>query len=289
MVTGTTSCPETIEAAAKAKADGAILYAGGTDVMLRYAQAIRTGQTVPFVFLNVVNGLKDVVVGGSKTRIGAMITMSKITRHPDIPDLLRQACGVVGSPALRNVATLGGNICTASPAGDSLPALCVLEALVELRSPTKTRIVPIDKFISGPKETVLAPDELLVAVIIPDNNLKCFYHRKVSSRTANAITKVSIAAATTIEDGIIKDIRLAFGAVGPTVIRCTSLEQELKGISADKLPKTMPHWKHQVAKLIEPIDDLRSTAQYRCIIASNLFEEIVNAINKRVPEHSGLI
>ncbi len=147
MVASTDIYPETIEAAAGAKADGGILYAGGTDIMVRHARAVGTGQTVPLVFLNGVDELNGVVRDGSKTRIGTMITMSEIAGHPDIPDLLRRACGTVGSPALRNVATLGGNICTASPAGDSLPALYVLDAIMELRSPMggdtePTRLLP---------------------------------------------------------------------------------------------------------------------------------------------------
>ena len=174
-----------------AKQKGAVPYAGGTDFMIRHAKALQTGQCPPFIFLNQLKELHGISNTdntdntdntGNIVRIGALTTMAALSVNKDIPELLAQACNCLGSPALRTAATLGGNICTASPAGDSLPPLYALGAQVEICSLQGRRLMPISEFISGPGTTALQDDELLSAVILPASEFNEFYHHKVSPR-----------------------------------------------------------------------------------------------------------
>ncbi len=258
-----------------AKQKGAVPYAGGTDFMIRHAKALQTGQCPPFIFLNDLNELQGISNPDNTVRIGALATMAALSVNKEIPGLLSQACNCVGSPALRSAATLGGNICTASPAGDSLPPLYALGAQVEICSPAGRRLMPIRDFISGPGTTTLQSDELLSAVILPVNEFNEFYHHKVSPRVANAITKVSLAVAARIENKRIKKIRMAFGSVGPTIICCPQIEAACTGSSLSELLSAVPELKIMVEKTIKPIDDHRSTAQYRRSIAANLLADCI--------------
>ena len=257
-----------------AKLKGAVPYAGGTDFMIRHANALQTGQCPPFIFLNQLKELQGISTDNT-VRIGALTTMAALSVNKDIPELLAQACNCVGSPALRSAATIGGNICTASPAGDSLPPLYALGAQVEICSLQGRRLMPIREFISGPGTTALQEDELLSAVILPVSEFNEFYHHKVSPRVANAVTKASIAVAAHIENKRIKKIRIAFGSVGPTIICCPQIEAACIGSGFPELVSAIPELRIMVEKTVKPIDDHRSTAQYRRSIAANL---LVNCI-----------
>jgi len=270
--------PTTVQDACKAKLEGSTPYAGGTDFMVRHANAVRTGQCPPLIFLDGVKEFHGISTSETSVRIGALTTMAELAIHAEIPHLLACACNCVGSPALRNVATIGGNICTASPAGDSLPALYVLNAQVEICSPEGYRLMPVCDFIRGPGQTALEAYELLSAVILPVSNLNVYYHRKVSPRVANAITKVSLAVAATIEDDTVGDMRIAYGSVGPTIIRCPEIEKACTGRSLSGLLTSTPALIDMVETTITPIDDHRSTAIYRRSIAANLLAECIEII-----------
>jgi len=170
---------------------------------------------------------------------------------------------------VRNQATLGGNICTASPAGDTLPALYVLEAQLELGSRTTTRTVPIQDFITGPGQTLLEPGEILSAIRIPlppADSTQCF--EKVGRRRALAISVASLAAMLRLTGKTVREIRLAFGSLGPTVLRCPEAEHWLTG--RELTPDNLRHAAGMVRQSVRPISDMRATADYRRQVAGNL-------------------
>jgi len=278
MVNNHNPHPTTAREACNAKREGATPYAGGTDFMVRHALAVRTGKCPSLIFLDGVKDFHGISTTDETVRIGALTTMAELSIHAVIPKLLRVACNCVGSPALRNVATLGGNVCTASPAGDSLPALYVLGAQVEICSPEGNRFMPICNFIKGPGRTALEADELLSAVILPTTEFNKFYHRKVSPRVANAITKVSLAVTATMKSNRVENIRIAYGSVGPTIIDCPEIEAACIGLSVAELAAKTPELMTMVETTVKPIDDHRSSAQYRRSIAANLLAECIKKI-----------
>lgn len=253
-----------------------MIYNGGTDLMIRY-QA--TSGTLPR-FLNDVlcignlEELRSIDIGPEWIKIGSAVTLSEILDHKDMPEMIKLPLREIGSLAIRNLGTIGGNICNASPAGDSLTMLYALEAEVVIASQDKgERRMSIGDFILGPKQNILHPDELLVRIDIPRSSMNHIYYRKVGARTANAISKLSFYGAAKQEGDILKDIRIAFGAVGPTVVRSKSNESEL--IRADRSERLEIGLK-VYDPLITPIDDVRSSKTYRKKVALNLLKDFLD-------------
>lgn len=267
--------PSTLTKACQAKAHGAVPYAGGTDIMVRQRDMRRTGQGAPLLFLDAIPEMQGIQPGADGIRIGAMNTMADIAAHQGLPPLLRLGCGSVGSPALRNVATIGGNICSASPAADSVAPLHALDALAEVSGPTGARRLPLEELLLGPGRTALGEDDVLTAVILPQRPLGHHFHRKVAPRLSNAITKVSLAAWALVEGGMVSSVRLAFGAVGPVVIRCRKAESLIKGAAVDALNGMQSDLLQAVLDGVAPIDDQRSSAEYRRQVAANLMKLFV--------------
>ncbi len=258
--------PETIAGALALLADGARPVAGGTDWMLAPAP----GQAV--FFLDQVAGLRDVLPlpeGG--VSIGAGVTFAALMADARVPPALREAAGAIASPSIRNMGTLGGNIVNASPAGDTLPVLYALGAAVELASASGARDLPIEEFIVGVKRTALRPDELLTRVTLPafDGPQRFF---KVGARRAQAISKCSLAAFFRVEDGRVVDFRATFGAVGPTVVRSADAESRIKGLTLAQAREAVPDVLRAYGEVIRPVDNQRSTAEYRRRVCLNLLE-----------------
>jgi len=178
----------------------------------------------------------------------------------------------IASPAIRNLATIGGNICNASPAGDTLPPLYVMNARVVLSSFTSEREMKIMDFIKGPGSTDLKEEELLKEIIIPVEFFNIVFYRKVGTRKANSLSKVSFAGVARLDDGIIKDIRISFGAVAPTPLRAPEIEEEIIGKNKVKIIAKIPDILEKYARIIRPIDDQRSTARYRKTISLKILE-----------------
>ncbi|ABZ75228.1 molybdopterin dehydrogenase FAD-binding [Shewanella halifaxensis HAW-EB4] len=254
---------------------GATLFAGGTDIMVRGLEN-RIDSEAPILFLDNIDGLKKIerVNSGNESRvvIGAGVTLHELIAHELTPLMVKDAANRIGAPALRNRATLIGNICNASPAADMLPALYLLDARVDLTSKHCSRQLPIDEFILGPGKTALNADEIVTSVSLTLSQFDDYFYHKVGTRAANALTKLSILAAVRIESGTIMDWRLTFGAVGPTVVRSVEFENSLIGRNASILKegKTRTEILKYYSDLISPIDDCRSSAEYRRCAAMNL-------------------
>jgi len=176
----------------------------------------------------------------------------------------------LGSPPIRNMGTIGGNICTASPAGDTLPPLYVLAAEVELHGKAGIRRVPLHQFITGPGQTLLGAGEILTGIRIrkpPGVNHQRF--TKVGQRQALACCIASLAALLEISAaGVVEAARLAWGSVGPTVVTSSAAEAALTGavLSRESLDQAAVFARRDVA----PIDDIRASAAYRREVAGNL-------------------
>ncbi|MBI5586066.1 MAG: xanthine dehydrogenase family protein subunit M [Deltaproteobacteria bacterium] len=251
------------------------VYAGGTDVLVK----LRAGSKSPRQLICLeripeLQGIEDRVDG---VLIKAGTTHARIAADPLIQarfPILVQALNVLGSPPIRNMGTIGGNICSASPAGDSLPPLYVLEAEVELCSRTAARRLPIRDFIQGPGQTALGPGEILIGVWISKNQrFSRQYYEKVGQRKALAIAIVSLAALLDLDsEGLVADIRLAWGSVGPTVVTAPAVEAGLRGrpLTLAALQKAAAEARRAVA----PIDDVRATAEYRREVAGNLLHRL---------------
>lgn len=232
--------------------------AGTTDLYVE----LNFGTLKPRRFLDIwaLDELRTISLRGDALVIGALATFTALIRSPLVHarlPMLVEAARLVGGIQIQNRGTLGGNIANASPAGDSLPVLAAVDAVLVLRSADAERRVPITEFYTGYRKTVLRPDELIVAVEVPLVEGRQYF-RKVGTRAALAISKIVMAGVR----GAVP--RIAFGSVGPTVIRARETERALAaGTHIEDAVRIL-------AKEIAPIDDLRSSAAYRHLVAGNL-------------------
>ena len=188
--------------------------------------------------------------------------------------MLCQAASETGGLAIQNRGTLGGNIVNASPAADSPPALLAYDAEVELVSINGVRRLPYQDFHTGYKKTVIRPDELLSRVYLPRTTANItHYYRKVGTRKAQAISKVCLAATARTKDRGVEDIRIAFGSIAPVPFRCLRTENVVRQSKLDQ--STIEKAKTELAREIAPIDDIRSTKNYRLQVSVNLLEDFL--------------
>lgn len=255
-------------------------FAGGTDLMV----LLEAGKLAHKRYLSVarLEDLRGIEVSADFVILGALTTYTEIQKHPVLQSefpLLCAAARETGSIATQNRGTLGGNIVNASPAADSPPALLVYDADIELISIRKAHWLPYHGFHTGYKTMQLAPDELLRAIRLPRRaKLWRQYYRKVGTRKAQAISKVCFAGAALVENGAIRDIRIALGSVAPVVLRAINTEDALRGNSVT--PTVIAAAREILAREIVPIDDIRSTARYRLRVAQNLLEEFLSQLAK---------
>lgn len=234
----------------------ATVLAGGTDVFV-YMEA---GVLAPTRVINLWGcaGLSGIGVENGALRLGANTTYTQLIQHPLVPNILKEAALTVGAVQIQNRGTIGGNICNGSPAGDTLPVWLALDAEFELQNIHGKRRVPAAEYWLGYKISKLQPNELLVAVHVPDLTGSAHF-RKVGTRMAQSISKVVFAARRA--DGL---ARIAFGAVGPIPFRVREAEAAVvRGASTDEIVAL-------VGAGIAPITDVRSTKDYRLRVAGNI-------------------
>ncbi len=259
-------CPEALWPLLEA---GARPMAGGTDLLVR----LRRQPPCDVALLEGIPGLDGVGLADGQLRLGATATHARLLAHPLVRErlpVLSRALAVLGSPLVRNMGTLGGNIATASPAGDTLPPLYALEATVELASRRGTRRLPLADFILGPGCTALARGEIVTAVLVPPPPPDALQHfEKVGRRDALAVAVASLAAVIVRDEaGQVTEARLAVGSLGPTVTRCPQAEAYLLGRGLDR--ETLATVGRRIREAVSPIDDIRATAAYRLRLAGNL-------------------
>ncbi|WP_026565367.1 FAD binding domain-containing protein [Bacillus sp. UNC41MFS5] len=255
------------------KEDCAIM-AGGTDVMVLHKSRRGVAPKIPkpIIFIDHLSELKRVYQNEKDLHIGACCTYSDLLEARLIPVPLKDAIRTIAAPAIRNRGTLGGNICNASPAGDTLPLLYVYNAKLVLRSVKGDRVVAISDFIQGPRRIGRNQNEILAEIILPsvlEEGAQVVFE-KVGNRNADAIAKVGFAGYIRINAARIDDVRFAFGAVGPTMVRSIDIEKKLVGKTIPLADADIAQVVAAFGKIIRPIDDQRSTAAYRKTVALNL-------------------
>jgi CO/xanthine dehydrogenase FAD-binding subunit len=258
------------------------ILAGGTDLMpqsqggkLKIRRTLMNIQRIP--------ELKGIAIDGGVLRIGALATITDIMQNELVKlrlPILIDACEHFASNQIRNAATLGGNICNASPAGDMLVPLMVLEAEIELASKPNGSLIrrrmPLADFFLGPGKTKRSPAELLagVRIALPSANHYARFF-KFGTRPALDISTISIGIAGTLNKGTLTKVRVAFGAVAPIPMRAPRTELALEGKRLD--PAAIEAIANVARDEVTPIDDIRATAWYR--------KELIHNITKRMLAH----
>jgi CO/xanthine dehydrogenase FAD-binding subunit len=255
------------------------LFAGGTDLMVVF----ETGKLTHKKFLN-INGLtelKDIIVNDEDILIGAGCTYGQIQNHPLIKKefpLMVQAAKVTGAIAIQNRGTLGGNVANMSPAADSPPALLAYDADIILLSTSGYRVISYKYFHQEYKKSDLRPNEIIMALRLKrEQAITHDYYRKVGTRSAQAISKVCMAATASISKNYKVDwIRIGLGSVGPIPFRPIRTEHflTLKNLT----PDVMVEARKLLLSEITPIDDIRSEALYRNQVTGNLLTEFLDQL-----------
>jgi CO/xanthine dehydrogenase FAD-binding subunit len=253
-------------------------FAGGTDLMV----LLEAGKLPHRNYLNIWNlpDLRGIEVTEGHISLGALTTYTEIQAHEvlrrEFP-MLCQAASETGGLAIQNRGTLGGNIVNASPAADSPPALLAYDAELELVSAKASRIVPYDSFHTGYKQMDIRPEELLRSIRLPrSTQTSQHYYRKVGTRKAQAISKVCFAASARMDGDRIGDVRIALGSVAPIPIRCGQTENTLRAKQIN--PDSLAAAKAALTAEIAPIDDIRSTKDYRLRVSLNLLEDFLGTL-----------
>ncbi len=248
--------------------------AGGTDLLVAL-----TGEFGPppasVVDLWAINGLRGIDVDGDTLSLGALTTYTDVRRSPlcrqHLPALV-EAAATIGAAQIQHRGTLGGNIANASPAGDTLPVLLAADARIVVGSVRGEREVPATSFWTGYRQTALAHDELVVRIRIPLVSGREMRFRKVGTRRAQSISKVVLAMAWRGGESW-TDVRVALGSVAATPIRATATEAALEGAAPTQA--TADRAADVLAGELAPIDDVRSTAGYRRVVAARILHRIV--------------
>ena len=256
-----------VESAVSALRDhpDARIIQGGTDLMVE----INFNHVKPSTMISIrdIESLKKITQPSNGIiRIGSGVPYSQLEQEPilSVVPALAQASRTVGSPQIRAAGTLGGNLGTCSPAGDTLPVMFALDATVHLQSPSDAREVAIHDFMVGVKKNIRRHDEIITAVDFPIGQGWQGYS-KVGVRNAMVISVASACLVADHSEGI---VQLALGSVGPTIIRCREAESWLHSVTSlqqgEKISSDIAkEFGHRAAKESSPIDDHRSTAEYR--------------------------
>lgn len=258
-------------------------FAGGTDLMV-LLEAGHLSQR-RFVSLLGISELRGIEARGDEIRIGALTTYTELRQHPLIQaefPMLAVAARETGAWAIQNRGTLGGNIANASPAADSPPALLAYDAELVLVGSGGVRRVSYEGFHLGYKKTLLAPGELISEILLPRSagataagpkEKRFESYRKVGTRKAQSISKICFAGRLSLEDGRVKSARIAMGSVAPVPLRCARTEAVLHGSVLDSV--TIARARSELEREIAPIDDIRSTREYRERVAGNVLERFL--------------
>lgn len=279
--------PRSLEQLTQAVASGnASVFAGGTDLMLQMQSGAGLA-TSHLVNLNRVDELRGIVESGSSICLGALTTITDILESPllqnAVPVLVDAAKHFAGGQ-VRNTATLGGNICNASPAGDMIIPLLVLDAEVELASwkegKVARRALPLSEFFVGPGRTKLEPQEVLTCVRFREPGKRHVgLFSKFGTRCGMDIAVVSVGLAGIRENGCLRHVRVAYGAVAPTPVRGVRTEAALEGRALDD--QCVSTIGPVIEQDISPISDVRASAWYRKQVLRHLTQRLLCHVDRR--------
>jgi CO/xanthine dehydrogenase FAD-binding subunit len=272
------SLDQALRAMAADPGERLVPLAGGTDLFV----ALNAGTPPGTRYLDLwgVRELRGVRADRAGMTLGALTTFRDLREHAIVQarlPALAAAAREVGGWQIQNRATVAGNIANASPAGDSLPVLLALDARVRAVSARGSREIPFADLYRGYRQLALEPDELIAAVYVPfpAAGARQFF-RKVGTRSAQSISKVVFAGVARKNGAVLEDVRLAFGSVAPVTLRARHAEAALRGqrLSADTAAAARAALEEDIA----PIDDIRSTREYRVAVSGNVLEQFLRSL-----------
>ncbi|WP_371373226.1 xanthine dehydrogenase family protein subunit M [Sporomusa aerivorans] len=246
-----------------------VILAGGTDLLVKMKEKLLRPMPQAVVDINGIEALREIREEGNSIMIGALVSHNELTKSALINKkavVLAEAAELVGSPQIRNRGTVGGNICNASPAADTVPALLALGARVKVSYQDGFLEMPLAEVFKGPGRTCLAPGQFISCIKV--NSLQAdegAAFLKFGKRKALAIAMINCAVWLKLDGDVISDVRIAFGSVAPTPIRLYELEKWLQGKPATSA--VFAEAGLEAAQLIKPIDDIRCKASYRTRLA----------------------
>lgn len=287
--------PATLDEAVAARAahpDWTVL-AGGTDLLVAANQRPEPPGVIDLFGLADIRGID--VAGDGAIAIGAATTYKELLESEliagELP-MLRASCREIGALQIQARGTVGGNLGTSSPVGDTLPVWLALDAEIEVVGPGGSRRIPYDQYCTGYRQTALAADELIARVHVPPRPARlrpegaagpgeaeqpCLvqYWRKMGTRRAQSISKVMVAATAVVSGGVIERVRVGLGAVSDRPIRARAAEDAARG----KTPaEAEPAVRAAIREHVKPIDDVRSTAAYRLASAENVVARFIRSL-----------
>ena len=258
------------DALALRTAETVVPYAGGTDLM------IKADVGASFLFLDRVSEMKQITMDGATVRIGAACTFTEILESALAPAFLKAAISSIGAPAIRNMGTVGGNICNGSPKADSALALMAAGATLRLASVRGERLLPISDFYLGGKKTALLPDELLAEILMDTGVAENYYYKKVGARKSLAISRVSFAGLFRVQDGRITVLRTAFGAIGDVILTRPDIDALLLGKTPDEARALRGEYLTAYDQAIVPVKG-RVSAEYRKSVCKKLLWDFLES------------
>jgi xanthine dehydrogenase FAD-binding subunit len=269
MVTGyrPTSLKEALDILEK---EAVTPYSGGTDLM------IEPDNSAKYLFLSKVPEMKMIVEDKEYIRIGAACTFTEIMEGERAPAILKEAVSQIAAPAIRNLGTVGGNICNGSPKADSALIFFATDAKLRLVSSRGERILPVTEFYLGRKKTALQVDELLIEILMNKTGLGNYYYKKVGARDALAISRVSFAGVLNVADDKILNCMTAFGAVSDVIIRRADIDAMLIGKTLEEAKVVKLEYLAAYDHALVPIRG-RISAEYRKSVCMNLLRDFLES------------
>jgi len=252
------------------------ILAGGTDVYPSAETAALPGAWLDVTALPELRGIR---ARADHWRVGGATTWSELlaAKLPPLFNGLKCAAAQIGGLQVQNSGTLAGNLCNASPAADGAPVLLALDASVELASWAGTRVLPLAEFILGPRRTALHPDELLSAILVPTPQRRATSaFVKLGARRYLVISIAAVAATIESEEGRVRTARVAVGACSPVAQRLDELEADLIGMPIE--PRLGRHAAAKHVAGLEPLDDVRASADYRRQAALTLVRRVLDSL-----------
>jgi carbon-monoxide dehydrogenase medium subunit len=269
--------PESIEEALsllREAGDEAVIFAGGTDLIPRMKQ--RSIEPRVLINLKKIRELKGIRPEKGAIVIGSLTRLRQLEKSEIVEGktpLLHDAVKMIGSVQIRNMATIGGNLCNASPCADSAVALLALDAEVETVGFMGARRIPLCELFTGPGETVLKPGELLKEIIVPYQSVESIWDFVKVTRTELDLAVINMAYNLELTGDKVQKVAVAFGSVAPIPLRLRKIEDLLIGREID--PENILRLSEMVPSMIDPISDVRGSRDYRLQVSKNLVKDML--------------
>lgn len=258
------------------------LFAGGTDLMIRKRRWHGASRNFkrPVMFINEINKLNGISSDKDYIYIKSCSSLLEVFNNNEIPKILKKAVIEMANPAIRNIATIGGNIANAAKVGDTIPVLFLLDAKIDIISKNNLRREKISDFIKGKYQTDLRQGELIYQVIIPNKDYNITFYKKLGTRHGDILSKLSVSSVMDIEDSIIKDFKVSFGAINNKSIRDRFIEEKIINKNIIEAKGSIYTLLKEYSALLNGQTDKRSTRIYREETAIKILHNFLKGVLK---------